>query len=105
MKISFLDLKKQIFVDNVSFSYPESKSPVINNLTLNIKAKTSVAFVGTTGSGKSTTIDLLLGLLEPQKGSIKVDLIKLSQSNIKSWQKLIGYVPQSIFIAAIQFQA
>ena len=96
---NFLDFNKNIFVDNVSFSYPESKSPVINNLTLNIEAKTSVAFVGTTGSGKSTTTDLLLGLLEPQKGSIRVDGIKLSQSNIKSWQKLIGYVPQSIFLA------
>ena len=54
--------------------------------------------MGSTGSGKSTTIDLILGLLEPQKGSIRIDDITLKKSNIKSWQSLIGYVPQSIFI-------
>ena len=54
--------------------------------------------MGSTGSGKSTTIDLILGLLEPQNGSIRIDDITLEKSNIKSWQSLIGYVPQSIFI-------
>jgi len=91
-------LKKEICIENITFSYPESKSPVIKDLSLNIKAKSCVAFVGSTGSGKSTTIDLILGLLEPQNGSIKIDDITLKKSNIKSWQSLIGYVPQSIFI-------
>tara|TARA_B100000242_G_C43054878_1_gene493433 strand:+ start:1402 stop:3198 length:1797 start_codon:yes stop_codon:yes gene_type:complete len=91
-------LRKEICIENITFSYPESKSPVIKDLSLNIKAKSCVAFVGSTGSGKSTTIDLILGLLEPQKGSIRIDDITLKKSNIKSWQSLIGYVPQSIFI-------
>lgn len=91
-------LKKEICIENITFSYPESKSPVIKDLSLNIKAKSCVAFVGSTGSGKSTTIDLILGLLEPQNGSIRIDDITLKKSNIKSWQSLIGYVPQSIFI-------
>lgn len=91
-------LKKEICIENITFSYPESKSPVIKDLSLKIKAKSCVAFVGSTGSGKSTTIDLILGLLEPQNGSIRIDDIILKKSNIKSWQSLIGYVPQSIFI-------
>ncbi len=92
-------LKKQIEIDNISFSYPESKSKVINNLTIKIDARTSVAFVGATGAGKSTVIDIILGLLEPNKGCIRVDNIPLSNKNIKSWQRSIGYVPQTIFIA------
>ena len=92
-------LKKQIEINNISFSYPESKSKVINNLTIKIDARTSVAFVGATGAGKSTVIDIILGLLEPDKGCIRVDNIPLSNKNIKSWQRSIGYVPQTIFIA------
>ena len=90
--------KKEICIENITFAYPESKSPVLKDLSLNIKAKSCVAFVGSTGSGKSTTIDLILGLLEPQNGCIRIDEITLEKSNIKSWQRLIGYVPQSIFI-------
>lgn len=92
-------LKKAIQIENISFSYPESKSEVIKNLSLIISASTSIAFVGSTGAGKSTIIDIILGLLEPDKGTIKVDNIILNKKNIKSWQKSIGYVPQSIFIA------
>tara|TARA_Y100000589_G_scaffold318190_1_gene345240 strand:+ start:192 stop:2000 length:1809 start_codon:yes stop_codon:yes gene_type:complete len=92
-------LDKEILLKNISFSYPESKSSTIENISLTIPAKSCVAFVGSTGAGKSTTIDLLLGLLEPTKGFIKIDGINLSNSNVKGWQKIIGYVPQSIFIA------
>ncbi len=92
-------LNKQIHIDNISFSYPDSKSRVINELTIKIDARTSVAFVGSTGAGKSTVIDIILGLLEPDKGCIRVDDILLNKKNIKSWQRSIGYVPQTIFIA------
>ena len=77
-------LNKQIHIDNISFSYPDSKSRVINELTIKIDARTSVAFVGSTGAGKSTVIDIILGLLEPDKGCIRVDNIP----SIKTIQKL-----------------
>ena len=92
-------LKNQIQIDNISFSYPESKSTIINKLSIKIEARTSIAFVGSTGAGKSTVIDIILGLLEPDKGFIRVDNIPLNKNNIKSWQRSIGYVPQTIFIA------
>ncbi len=94
-----LFLKNQISLNKISFAYPESKSLTINNLSLTIKAKTSVGFVGSTGAGKSTIIDIILGLLHANQGYIKVDKTILNSSNIKSWQQIIGYVPQSIFIA------
>ncbi|WP_219052227.1 ABC transporter ATP-binding protein [Prochlorococcus marinus] len=92
-------IKNKIEIQNISFAYPDSRRDVIKDLSITIDAKTSVAFVGSTGAGKSTTIDLILGLLEPDNGCIKVDNIPLTRKNIKSWQKSIGYVPQSIFIA------
>jgi len=93
------NFKNEIKLKNIYFSYPDSQTKVISNLSLVIKAKSSVAFVGSTGAGKSTVIDLILGLLMPQKGSITIDGIELNASSIKSWQNHIGYVPQSIFIA------
>ena len=96
---SIKSFRKNIVIENLTFSYPNSKLPVINNLSLKIPAKTSVAFVGPTGAGKTTTIDLILGLLEPDNGSIKIDGFSLHKKNIKSWQKIIGYVPQTIFIS------
>ena len=92
-------IKEELLIENITFSYPDSKYPVINNLSLSIKANTSIAFVGSTGAGKSTAIDIILGLLEPCNGHIKIDGTTLNKTNMKSWQKLIGYVPQVIFIA------
>ena len=91
--------ENDIKIENIYFSYPDSKLPTIENLSLNIKAKTTVAFVGSTGAGKSTIVDLILGLLQSDKGCISIDGVKLDNTNIKSWQKYIGYVPQFIFIA------
>ena len=66
-------IKEELLIENITFSYPDSKYPVINNLSLSIKANTSIAFVGSTGAGKSTAIDIILGLLEPCNGHIKID--------------------------------
>ena len=59
----------------------------------------TVGIVGTTGSGKTTIIDIILGLLQAQKGTLEVDNIIIDKNNCISWQRSIGYVPQEIFIA------
>src|SRR5690606_40758042 len=63
-----------------------------------IPANAAVGFVGATGSGKTTLIDVILGLLKPEKGEIVVDGVVINESNLKAWQESIGYVPQHIFL-------
>ncbi len=94
-----LSLKKGIELDKLSFSYPNTSKEIIKNINLFIKAKSTIGFVGETGSGKSTTVDLILGLLKYQKGTIKIDDNEINKLNIRSWQKNIGYVPQNIYLA------
>ena len=76
----------------------KEKNKVLKKINFEIKYGQSVAFFGSTGVGKSTIVDLLLGLYKPQKGEILIDNIKLNDANIPSWQKKIGYVPQEIYI-------
>ncbi|AFZ53207.1 ABC transporter ATP-binding protein [Cyanobacterium aponinum] len=93
-----LPLKKELKLEEIWFRYSEETDWVLQNLNLTIQAKTTVAFVGSTGSGKSTTADLILGLLQPQKGSILVDDLPLEGERLYRWQKNIAHVPQSIFL-------
>jgi ABC-type multidrug transport system fused ATPase/permease subunit len=94
-KISF---EKEVCFDKLSFKYPGSENYTLSNINLTIRKGQFIGFLGPSGSGKSTLIDTFLGLLKPQKGFIKVDGIKLTSANLKSWQKLIGYVPQVIYL-------
>jgi ATP-binding cassette subfamily C protein len=66
---------------------------------LEIKKNQVVGFMGETGSGKSTLIDILMGLLKPEKGSLLLDDILITKDNTRSYQKLLGYVPQDIFLS------
>jgi len=84
-----------ITLNNVYYKYPKSSSYVINNLSLTIKTGTKIAFVGSTGSGKSTTANLILQLLIPQKGNLLLDDKLLSKEDIRKWQYNCAYVPQS----------
>ena len=84
-------------MDNVSYRYPSGDRNVLNNVSFEIKKGMSVGIVGSSGGGKTTTADLLLGLLSPVEGEIYIDNYKLS-SVINEWHAMIGYIPQQIFI-------
>lgn len=84
---------------NVSFSYHAAQAEVIKNLSLTIPIKSTVGFVGATGSGKTTTVDLILGLLRPHAGQLLVDGIEINDSHLPAWQKKLGYVAQAIYLA------
>jgi ATP-binding cassette subfamily B protein len=94
-----ITLRDRICVDNVQFSYPGRKEPVLTDITLTIPSGSRVALVGKTGSGKSTLADLLMGLLEPDYGKISVDGTPLTGENRRRWQRSIAHVPQAIFLA------
>lgn len=90
---------KSIELKNVIFSYHKSKKPAIDNISLVIPAYKSIGFVGPTGSGKSTIVDIILGLLSPHEGEVRIDSKALDASNCREWQKNIGYVPQHIYLS------
>ncbi len=94
-----LPFTNQIELRNVTFAYEKTNCPVIEDLSLTIKANTTVGFVGPTGSGKTTLIDLILGLLPPSNGGVYIDSQLLSSHNTRHWQRNIGYVPQQIFLS------
>ena len=89
----------EINLKDVSYSYPGETSTVIEQLGLTIKVNSTVGIVGTTGSGKTTILDIFLGLLNPERGGIYVDGVEIIQNKMRAWQSSLGYVPQSIFLA------
>lgn len=93
-----IKVRKNIVLRNIEFSYESSKKPTLKNFSLDIKAKTIVGFIGVTGSGKTTAIDIIMGLLKPEKGFMEVDGEKVENQNIRSWQNSIGYVPQKVYL-------
>ena len=90
--------KKTIDLKNIYFNYPNSSKTALKNINLSIKAKSIVGLIGVTGSGKTTLADIILGLLEPQKGILKVDGKVITKQNLRSWQLSVGYVPQHIYL-------
>jgi ABC-type multidrug transport system fused ATPase/permease subunit len=93
-----LPLTKRLEMRDVHFAFPGSGQSTLRGLTLSIPAHSTVGIVGGTGAGKTTTVDLLLGLLTPDKGSILVDGVVLTPALRLSWQRSLGYVPQHIFL-------
>ncbi len=94
-KLPFSD---RIELREVSYGYNENSPLVINKLNLTIQAGTRIGFVGVTGSGKSTLMDLIMGLLTPNSGNILVDGVNITSENTANWQQAIAHVPQDIFL-------
>jgi len=94
-----LSFNKTIALKNVYYNYPNESRNALKDINLSIRAKSTVGLVGTTGSGKTTTVDIILGLLKTKKGSLEVDGKVITNQNTRSWQRSIGYVPQHIYLS------
>ncbi len=96
-EVTIQKLSNGIDVKNISFQYPNADKQVIRNLSMHIEPNTSVAFIGASGSGKSTLADIILGVLEPETGTIEVEGIDIKK-NLNGWHQCLGYIPQTIYL-------
>lgn len=94
-----LPLKKGITLEQVTFVYPGKHEPALDAMELFIPVGSAVGLVGASGSGKSTVVDLLLGLISPQHGELRIDDTVVTSDNLRAWQNRIGFVAQSIFLS------
>jgi ABC-type multidrug transport system fused ATPase/permease subunit len=94
-----LPFKSELELKKITFSYPNTDVPIFNDLSLTIQANTSIGIVGPTGCGKTTIVDIILGLLQPQYGTLIVDGVAIHDCNLRNWQRNVGYVPQQIFLS------
>ncbi len=94
-----LTLKNKLTIDNLSFTYDDATSPTISNLTLEIERGECLGIRGTSGVGKTTLFNLLLGLYHPTSGRILIDDVELNETNRHAWHNAVGYVSQHVFIA------
>ena len=93
-----LGLRHSLEVRDLCYQYPGTEHSALENLRMIIQANSTVALVGSTGSGKTTAVDVILGLLKPTSGQLLADGQQVVDSNVRSWQRSIGYVPQTIFL-------
>lgn len=92
-----IELKNNIVVDNINFKYPENEKWILEKANLKIEKNSSVALIGASGAGKTTVVDIILGLLEPQSGKILVDNVDIKKQ-MGAWHNCIGYIPQTIYL-------
>ena len=94
-----LIVNNDICLKNIHYNYPNASKTALKNINLTIPVNKTIGLVGATGSGKTTTVDIILGLLEAQKGTLEVDGEIINNNNRRAWQSSIGYVPQQIFLS------
>lgn len=99
LDVQSVGFSRHIALKDVSFQYRDGASWVLSGVSLVIQKGSRIGFVGTTGSGKSTLVDIVMGLLQPTKGNIFIDNQELCASNIRGWQQHIAHVPQSIYLS------
>nr|WP_274522593.1 ABC transporter ATP-binding protein [Halorhodospira halochloris] len=90
--------QQAVALENVHYTYPNAPAPALQGIDLHIPVGSSVGLVGSTGAGKTTLVDVILGLLRPTEGAITVDGEPVTDTNLRAWQQALGYVPQEIFL-------
>lgn len=98
MKGERLPVNEALSATNLHYHYPNADEKALNGLDFSVNRGSAVAFTGPSGAGKTTIVDILLGLLEPQQGTIEVDGLSI-YNNLSAWQRNIGYIPQHIYLA------
>lgn len=93
-----LEFRESLCVSAVSFTYPGANTRALERVSLAVFKNTSVGLVGATGSGKTTLVDIVLGLLQPNEGCLTVDGNVVESSRLRNWQLNLGYVPQQIYL-------
>ena len=93
-----LPLHDTLELDDLCYGYPNADRPALRGVSLTLPAQSTIGFVGGTGAGKTTLVDLMLGLLRPDAGGIRVDGRTLDRDTLRAWQQNIGYVPQVIYL-------
>jgi ATP-binding cassette, subfamily B, bacterial PglK len=87
-----------MYLNNVCYRYPASEKMALKNISFKVRKHFTIGFVGASGAGKTTLVDIILGLLSPTQGELLIDSVKVEKQNIPAWQRNIGYVPQNIFL-------
>lgn len=98
-----LSFTNRIVLDNVVYCYPNTPKNALEGVSLEIKKGQSIGLIGKSGAGKTTLVDVILGLLVPQGGDIRIDDVSI-YDDLRCWQNMIGYVPQSIFLMDDTFE-
>jgi ABC-type multidrug transport system fused ATPase/permease subunit len=93
-----LELRETLALESVSYTYPGVGAPALRDVTLTIRHGESIGFAGETGAGKSTLVDVVMGLLPPTVGRVTIDGVALDANRGRTWRRHVGYVPQSIFL-------